>query len=119
MLKISFKATPIPRAPGVFIDNMRMDAISNVANTLSPEISVYPNPSNEEININYEVLTSSNIKIEIFDVLSNNIITLDKGFMKYGVYSENLKLSELTSGTYFVRISNGIQQKMIPFSVSK
>lgn len=119
MLKISFKAVPIARAPGLFIDNMRMDAISDVVNTISTELSVYPNPTVDEINVNYEVLSSSNIKIEVIDLLSNNIISIDKGFMKYGAYSENIKLSELSTGTYFVRVSNGIQQKMIPFSVSK
>lgn len=119
MVKVSFKAIPIARAPGVFIDNMRMDNISNVRNTISSNSSLYPNPAKDEVNISFNISRPGNIKLEVFDLLSNNLMTIDKGYLSIGEYSEQININQLNSGNYFIRITDGINQKMIPFTIAK
>lgn len=119
IVKISFKATPIARAPGVFIDNMRMDAISNVINQLSTNTNLYPNPAKDFIKVEYDLTKSSNISLDVVDLLGKNIFTLEKGFQSLGNYTEEIDISNLISGNYFVRISNGKEQQLIPFIVNK
>jgi hypothetical protein len=119
MVKVSFKAIPIARAPGVFIDNMRMDNIANVRNTIIANTNAYPNPAKDNVNFTFNIAKSGNIKIEVFDLLSNNLITIDKGLLAVGEYTQQINTTQLNSGNYFIRISDGLNQKMLPFTISK
>ena len=119
MVKVSFKAIPIARAPGVFIDNMRMDNIANVRNTIIANTNAFPNPAKDNVNFTFNIAKSGNIKIEVFDLLSNNLITIDKGLLAVGEYTQQINTTQLNSGNYFIRISDGLNQKMLPFTISK
>jgi len=119
MVKISFKATPITRAPGVFIDNMRMDAISNVINEISSYSNLYPNPAKDNFRVDYQLEKSSNITLQVLDIFGNELISIDKGFLRNGEYYENIDVSNIISGSYFLRISTGKNQQIIPFVINK
>lgn len=63
-------------------------------------VSMYPNPANDRINI----VNAANSTIEIYDVLGKLLIS------KEDISSqEQLNISQLKTGTYFVKINNGGQ----------
>ena len=65
-------------------------------NIVSNEVSVYPNPANEVVNI----LNNNNLNIssvEIIDLIGRTVLLSEK--------AENINISELPEGQYFVRIT--------------
>lgn len=72
----------------------------------------YPNPFNPTTTIEYNLNTSDNVKLEIFDIKGERIKTLVNGFQTPGNYSvqwdgTNNSGSKLSSGVYFYTIQTG------------
>ena len=73
----------------------------------------YPNPFNPTTIITYELATSSNISLEVFDVLGRKVATLASGEQPAGLqtYTFNGARYGLTSGVYFYRLTaNGFSE---------
>ncbi len=77
---------------------------TDVLNTL-----VYPNPVQDQIHVQFELLKSSNVKITLMDIKGKLVQTLDLG-MKSGNIQTILNAEHLNKGAYFLRIEtqNGI-----------
>ncbi|MFA6597677.1 MAG: T9SS type A sorting domain-containing protein [Ignavibacteriaceae bacterium] len=81
----------------------------------------YPNPFNPSTSFDYTINTASNVKLEIFNLEGQLIITLFNGLMEAGDYhttwnGKSAYGSSVSSGTYFYRlVSDGVEQtkKMI------
>lgn len=81
----------------------------------------FPNPFNPETTIQYAIRTSSQVKLTIYDLLGQEIQTLQKGIQQAGRYSfvwdatDNSK-NPVSSGIYFYRLEikeQILQKKMI------
>tara|TARA_Y100001970_G_C14253839_1_gene873672 strand:- start:33 stop:2156 length:2124 start_codon:yes stop_codon:yes gene_type:complete len=60
----------------------------------------YPNPFNPLTTINFDVSSSTDVQIIIYDVKGNLIFEYDFGYLSPGLYSYNWDASNLTSGMY-------------------
>jgi len=68
-------------------------------------LTIYPNPTNNDININYKLKTNEQISIKIVGFLGRTILSLKTNeFLKPGSYSNKVSLSGLSAGVYFVQI---------------
>ncbi len=69
----------------------------------------YPNPFNPTTIITYQLPLSSDVKLEIFDVLGRKVATLVNAKQDAGSYVANFNASayNLTSGVYFYRLQAG------------
>ncbi|HVO75364.1 MAG TPA: FlgD immunoglobulin-like domain containing protein [Ignavibacteriaceae bacterium] len=70
----------------------------------------YPNPFNPSTQISFQIETSSNVELKIFDILGNEVKTLLKEVKPGGFYSvswngKNNSGEQASSGTYFYRLS--------------
>jgi len=68
--------------------------------------SVYPNPFNPSVNIQFEVDEPSNIVFRFYDIIGNAVDLIDYGFTHSGVFNINWS-PELPSGNYFILMSDG------------
>ncbi len=76
----------------------------------------YPNPFNSSTTISYSLPTSGNIDLKVFDLQGREISTLDQGYRRAGNYKLNFDSKALSSGNYFIRLSEGqttVTKKMI------
>lgn len=80
-------------------------------NTLDHNISVYPNPFNDELIVNFESKTFSEVSIVIYDVLGK-VVYSDKIIPKESFVRINTP-SRLSDGFYYINVSSSA------FSVSK
>lgn len=69
----------------------------------------YPNPFNPSTNIRYELADGSNISLDIYSVLGEHIINLEKGFAKAGSYTKvwsglDKNGVKVPSGIYFLTL---------------
>lgn len=67
----------------------------------------YPNPFNPVTNISYSLPESRNVKIRIFDMLGNEIVTLVNEYKSPGYYSIQFDGSKFPSGIYIYRMEAG------------
>ena len=67
----------------------------------------YPNPFNPATTIEYQLPTSSHVKLSVFDVLGREVATLVDARQPAGVYTVRFDGSNLNSGFYFYRLSAG------------
>ena len=64
----------------------------------------YPNPFNPTTVITFEVKQSSNVKLEIYDMIGTKIKTLVNGRMNSGKHEIIFNAENLPSGIYFYRL---------------
>jgi len=67
----------------------------------------YPNPFNPETTIEYALPKSTNVKLEIFNVLGQSVAKLAEGFVEAGTHKVLFSADKLSSGVYFCRLTAG------------
>jgi plastocyanin len=77
------------------------------ATILKPmQISVYPNPAIDFINLKFSVSESTNVIIDLIDITGRNVQNLMLAKISAGDYYKSISLNErLTPGRYFVQYS--------------
>lgn len=82
------------------------------------EVSVYPNPAREQLNLQYELDGDADVKIEILDLMGKTIFSQqDAGIL--GSNRIGIDVSSFVSGFYFIKVSNGSNTLVRKFQVSK
>ncbi len=61
----------------------------------------YPNPFNPSTTIRFDLKVTSEVTLEIFNVLGQRVISRDYGRMSAGSYSRQLNMDNFASGVYF------------------
>lgn len=92
------------------VDSMFINPILNVTgiydlNIQEHQLLVYPNPTSNQVNINYTLQVNSPVSIELFDIAGRSVKTLlplttqtaDKHKNRY-------QLADLNSGIYFIKL---------------
>ena len=64
----------------------------------------YPNPFNPTTTVNFNLPISSNVKLAVYNVLGQKVLTLLNQKMSVGNHSVNINAASLSSGIYFYRI---------------
>jgi hypothetical protein len=70
----------------------------------NPIISVFPNPTSEDLNIEIKIDNPSNVSITIYNELGNYTKQLSKGLVGDKSIRFPIKTSEFTDGIYFLKI---------------
>ena len=91
------------------------DYISEVKNTSLSAVNIYPNPTNEQINISYKISKITDVKLEIFNVTGTKIYSQITNNQQAGDYVINLNINELElkSGLYLIKINNKLEKLII------
>tara|TARA_B100002051_G_scaffold230330_1_gene227821 strand:+ start:11258 stop:12589 length:1332 start_codon:yes stop_codon:yes gene_type:complete len=72
--------------------------------------NIYPNPFNPATNINFNLEKSEIININIYDLYGNKLETLiNNELLSAGNHNLIWNASNLSSGIYFINISNGLE----------
>jgi hypothetical protein len=67
----------------------------------------YPNPFNPTTGIRYQVAGTSDVRLEVFDMLGRKVATLVNERKAAGAYSVTFNAANLSSGIYFYRLQAG------------
>jgi len=83
------------------------------------ELVVYPNPAKNNFNIQFDINAlenSSSAQLEIYNVLGQLMISIEKDELIAGSNTMNIDVSQYRSGTYFVKLNtdrNSITKTLI------
>ena len=67
----------------------------------------YPNPFNPSTSIHYTIGSSQFVKLKVYNLLGDEIVTLVDENKSAGSYQVDFNASSLTSGVYFYRLAAG------------
>jgi hypothetical protein len=83
------------------------------------DFSITPNPSNNPIRIAYNLLTPGNVTVGLYDITGQFKAELFNGTVNTTSGSINLRIKDLPSGVYFVKLATGKQSMMKKFLLVK
>jgi hypothetical protein len=99
---------PWNNAPNKTIVVKTTTGIENNTTPVSFSLSQnYPNPFNPVTKIEYQLAKASKVKLTIYDILGNKIMSLVNQKQEAGSYSVDFDGSKLSSGTYIYKIEAG------------
>ncbi|KAF0203466.1 MAG: hypothetical protein FD170_1185 [Bacteroidetes bacterium] len=81
-----------------------VDVKNNPANG---ELSVFPNPFRNQLNINFGVKQQSQVKISLLNLLGQEIKVIKDGSFASGNHTLTYQSSGLTPGIYFLKLESG------------
>ncbi|MEP7146262.1 MAG: T9SS type A sorting domain-containing protein, partial [bacterium] len=93
--------------------------IENISSEIPETFTLYqnyPNPFNPVTYIKFDIVRSSNVKLEIFDIKGSLVEVLFNGFLQSGKYNINWKADSYSSGVYYYKLSSdkiSLMNKMI------
>ena len=76
------------------------------------KFTVYPNPFNPELTLDYQLAGSNNIKIEIYNIKGQKVKVLLNEYQERGDHSINWNAAGMNSGVYLIRFISGEFQKI-------
>ena len=79
----------------------------------------YPNPFNPVTRIRYEISTSTDAAIEVYDITGRLVISRELGVLSPGRYDTALDLSDHSSGVYLVRLRAGSEVQAMAITLVK
>ena len=65
----------------------------------------YPNPFNPSTTIKFQIPSSGDVKLNVYDILGNEVAKLVDGYMETGKYEFSFDASSLASGVYIYRLN--------------
>lgn len=105
---------------GIRINNT-LTALQSVSGVIPGSFRLYqnyPNPFNPSTEILFDLPESGNLKLDVFDMLGQEVAVLADEYKTAGSYRISFDASHLASGTYFFRLRSGsfsAVKKMILF----
>jgi hypothetical protein len=93
-------------AGGKEFDVTGIKEINNLPQTYSLSQN-FPNPFNPTTNINFALEKSSNVRLEIYNILGQKVATIVNRYMRMGSYTYQFDASKLSSGVYIYQIEAG------------
>ncbi|MEL7162321.1 MAG: alkaline phosphatase D family protein, partial [Bacteroidota bacterium] len=73
-------------------------------------LALYPNPADRVVNLQYALNQRTDLRIDLTDVNGRVLRQLTSGAKPAGLYTLQTDLTGLPGGTYFYRISDGVDQ---------
>jgi len=73
--------------------------------TASTTLNAYPNPANNNVNINFSINESSTVSVSVVSVTGDVVYNNNLGSITAGTYNENINASELANGVYFYTLN--------------
>lgn len=88
---------------------IKKEMVTSSVNEIDNSIKVYPNPTNNFINIDFESKQKESLSIELIDINGNFIRELYQGISELGTNKFNFDLANLSSSVYLLKFTfNGM-----------
>lgn len=88
-------------------------------NAVESKIKIYPNPASNYLIIEYNLQNSSNVKIELLDIIGKSVKTLLPSTQQSkDTYKTSWLIDEFSSGLYFVKVKINGSENVIKLSIT-
>ena len=92
----------------LFLDDINIDVTAGIEdlNQSVTDISLFPNPTSELLNVNFTISESSDVVFSIVDVMGKVLTSIPEKNFALGANSFQFNVNTLESGIYFLRIQS-------------
>jgi sugar lactone lactonase YvrE len=80
-------------------------------------VSIFPNPAHEQATVKFETEGNANVSYQVFDLTGRMVMQQNLGRMAEGSYEINVNTSNLSTGSYILRLSEGSRTSSVKFLV--
>jgi len=95
----------------VYRDSARKSTVGiTEANQSFNNLTLYPNPTNENTTLNYQLTNSSLVNIGVYSVDGRCVLKTFNGEQNAGTHTMNLNVENLQPGIYLIRVESGGQE---------
>ena len=105
---------------GVFrCENYKLESGAGVPDmpvAVETNVSMYPNPVHSEAVVNFTA-TSANVNYQVFDMMGRMVMSQDLGRFAAGEQEIRVNMSELSAGSYILRLNQGNNSSCVKFLV--
>ena len=93
-------------------------SVKEISNNIG-NINVYPNPSNEKVNVSVYAVNNSNLNVQLFDITGKLIATpVSNHNLSIGDNNISISTKELNNGIYFVTLTNEFGKETVKLVVN-
>ncbi len=92
---------------------------ASINEVMQGEASLAPNPASEATRLSFELQQAAEVSYTIVDLAGRTVATKSLGQVAAGNVSEEVSLSGLTNGVYFMNLNAGGQSSSIKFIVKQ
>lgn len=93
--------------------------ISQENSILNNKILMFPNPAKQYVSIQYELIQSANVQIELYDIIGKKVKTITEvNRQEKNKYNHIVNLENLSSGIYFVKLKINNSENVIKLIVN-
>jgi hypothetical protein len=82
-------------------------------------LTAYPNPTNNQTNVNFMIATASEVKMSVINMLGDVVMNNDFGTLAAGNYNEVVNFSNMPAGLYLVNLNVNGKVSTLRLTVSK
>ncbi|MCF7809547.1 T9SS type A sorting domain-containing protein [bacterium] len=90
---------------------IRPDAVDHDDRITIPDeygiASIYPNPFNSSVTVSYNLPVSSDVSLQLFDILGREVASLFNEWQTVGSHTVVIDNTELSAGLYLIRLKSG------------
>ena len=104
-------------ACGTYKEGGDLGIVENDEETEKVQMNIYPNPVKDNGKINITLNESANVSYQIYDLAGRMVANRELGHYGQGEQTLTFGVSNLTSGTYIIRVQAGSQSETAKFLV--
>mgnify|MGYP000122273962 CR=1 FL=1 len=83
------------------------------------ELSVFPNPSADDASVKFKLTSDEMVKIEVYNIVGSLVSTIEAAKKAAGTHTVKMDNSNLSNGSYFVKLTVGNTVVASKFNVIK
>ncbi|MBM2815629.1 MAG: hypothetical protein HW421_2391 [Ignavibacteria bacterium] len=121
-VKFTVSANVTSNLDGWYIDNIVLDDNPNEVKEGTPVImypKIFPNPSANLANLKFVLSVPSKLMIELYDAMGNSVYKIAETESYAGELDFPIDLTNVSSGIYYIRISDDSGTRTVPIVVEK
>ena len=80
-------------------------------------VSIYPNPVRSNATINFDVNSEAIVSYQVYDLMGRMVMNQNLGRYNQGSYEVNINMSDLSVGSYILRLNQGNNSSCAKFVV--
>ncbi|MCF8428206.1 MAG: T9SS type A sorting domain-containing protein [Bacteroidia bacterium] len=101
------------KMPMKFTSVNKIACVSSTKIESSLSVNLYPNPSQDKVNLSVSLPNEDAISIRVYDISGKQVMQKDMGYFAKGNYVLNLNTSELQEGIYLVEVTTSNENQRI------
>ena len=81
------------------------------------KVEMYPNPVRDQAVVSFDAENNANVSYQVFDMMGRMVMSQNMGRYAQGTHEVNVNMSDLSSGSYIMRLNAGGASSSVKFIV--